>query len=138
MASPYALTVDGYETQWQTNYLSHFLLIKALLPNLSSAAAEATSPGRVRIVSVSSDAAFVPIAPSLNLENPNLDSIKGIMAAWCISLLSPFFRKMDIVLPKHALHSLPKSSCMNANDLGIQEALLSLQNRNRPTDSPPT
>ena len=90
MASPYALTIDGYETQWQTNYLSHFLLIKALLPTLSSAAAEATSPGRVRIVNVSSDAAFIPIAPTLDLENPNLESITGMMAAWCISLISLF------------------------------------------------
>lgn len=85
MASPYALTGDGYETQWQTNYLSHFLLIKALLPTLSSTAAGATSPGHVRIVSLSSDAAFVPIAPDLDLKNPNLDSITGILAAWYIS-----------------------------------------------------
>lgn len=89
MATPYALTVDGYETQWQTNYLSHFLLIKALLPTLSYTAAGATSSGRVRIVNVSSDAAFVPFAPALDLDKPNLEYIKGIMAAWCISPVLP-------------------------------------------------
>ncbi|KAK3171956.1 hypothetical protein OEA41_004040 [Lepraria neglecta] len=69
MATPYALTSDGYETQWQTNYLSPFFLIKLLLPTLSSTAAGITSQNRVRIMHVSSDAAFVDIAPSLDLEN---------------------------------------------------------------------
>ena len=77
MAAPYALTVDGFETQWQTNVLSHFLLIKAFLLLLSSAAAESTAGNHVRIVNVSSDAAFVPITPDLDLDNPNLDYFKG-------------------------------------------------------------
>ena len=82
MATPYALTRDGYETQWQTNYLSPFFLIKSLLPILSSTAAAPNSQGRVRIVNLSSDAVFVSIAPNLDLENPNLDNTMGIMAAW--------------------------------------------------------
>ncbi len=85
MAAPYDLTCDGYETQWQTNYLSPFFLIKSLLPMLASTAAGNTSQDLIRIVNVSSDAAFVPIAPNLDVENPNLDYIKGTMAAWYIS-----------------------------------------------------
>ncbi|KAF6228251.1 hypothetical protein HO133_007981 [Letharia lupina] len=80
MAVPYALTPDGYETQWQTNYLSPFFLIKSLLPVLCSTAAGTTSQGRVRIVNVSSDAAFVAITPDCDLENPNLDHLKGNLA----------------------------------------------------------
>ena len=40
------------------------------------------SQNRVRIVNVSSDAAFIGIAPDLDLANPNLDYVEGIMAAW--------------------------------------------------------
>jgi NAD(P)-dependent dehydrogenase (short-subunit alcohol dehydrogenase family) len=34
MATPYSLTRDGYETQFATNYLSHFLLFQLLKPAL--------------------------------------------------------------------------------------------------------
>lgn len=84
MATPYALTIDGFETQWQTNYLSSFYLIKLLLPPLSSTVSETEYPNElgVRIINVSSDAAVVPLAPSLDLENPNLDNLTGFLAAW--------------------------------------------------------
>lgn len=81
MAVPYALTEDGYETQWQTNYLSPFLLIKLLLPVLKSTAALKTAQNPVRIVNVSSDAAFV-IAPILSLEDPNLESATSFLGPW--------------------------------------------------------
>ncbi|KAI4149614.1 MAG: hypothetical protein L6R39_002455 [Caloplaca ligustica] len=102
MAAPYQLTRDGYETQWQTNYLSPFLLIKLLLPILSSTAAKKTPQSPVRIVNVSSDAAFIPITPDLELDNPNLETASGFLAAWkryCHS-------KLAIVLLTHYLHTL--------------------------------
>ncbi len=51
MATPDEATVDGYDTQMQTNHLSHFLLTAELLPLLE---AEAAASGDARIVSHSS------------------------------------------------------------------------------------
>jgi NAD(P)-dependent dehydrogenase (short-subunit alcohol dehydrogenase family) len=53
MAVPFAKSQDGYESQWQTNYLAHALLTHHLLPLLLSTA-RASQPGDVRIVNVSS------------------------------------------------------------------------------------
>jgi len=47
MACPHALTVDGFETQFATNHLAHFLLTALLWPKLKAA-------GTPRIVNVSS------------------------------------------------------------------------------------
>lgn len=85
MATPYALTEDGYEAQWQTNYLSPVLLIKSLLPTMTTTARK---KGLVRIINVVSDAAYLPITPDLDLENPNLDHLTGFMGPWYISLKS--------------------------------------------------
>ena len=51
MATPDEATVDGYDTQMQTNHLSHFLLTKELFPLLE---AEAEQNGDARIVNHSS------------------------------------------------------------------------------------
>ncbi len=51
MATPDEATVDGYDTQMQTNHLSHFLLTAELLPLLE---AEAAANGDARIVNHSS------------------------------------------------------------------------------------
>ncbi|OAL40059.1 hypothetical protein AYO20_00477 [Fonsecaea nubica] len=53
MATPYLLSEDGYESQWQTNYLAHWLLTWHLLPLLESTA-RASPEGSVRVVNVSS------------------------------------------------------------------------------------
>jgi NAD(P)-dependent dehydrogenase (short-subunit alcohol dehydrogenase family) len=54
MCTPYSETKQGFETQFQTNYLSHYLLTRMLLPTLISTA-ETSPKGTVRIVNVSSD-----------------------------------------------------------------------------------
>jgi NAD(P)-dependent dehydrogenase (short-subunit alcohol dehydrogenase family) len=51
MATPDEATVDGYDTQMQTNHLSHFLLTAELLPLLE---ASAETVGDARVVTQSS------------------------------------------------------------------------------------
>jgi len=58
MNAPYALTKDGFETQWQSNYLAHHVLTTALLPTLLYTASQHTDKTRVRVVNVVSDLAF--------------------------------------------------------------------------------
>jgi NAD(P)-dependent dehydrogenase (short-subunit alcohol dehydrogenase family) len=53
MAVPFAKSQDGYESQWQTNYLAHALLTHHLLPLLLSTA-RTSQPGGVRIINISS------------------------------------------------------------------------------------
>jgi Dehydrogenases with different specificities (related to short-chain alcohol dehydrogenases) len=53
MATPFELTKDGHEAQWQTNYLAHWVLTKYLLP-LMLRTAKMLPPGSVRIVNLTS------------------------------------------------------------------------------------
>lgn len=85
MAVPFKLTVDGFETQWQTNHLAHFLLTKELLPLLESTAASSGSKTRVRIVNLSADAAILPPAPKqLDFARPNLEYETGALSGWYV------------------------------------------------------
>ncbi|KAF2846693.1 NAD(P)-binding protein [Plenodomus tracheiphilus IPT5] len=55
MATPEGKTADGFETQWGTNHLAHFLLIQLLLPTLQESAKK--SPGFAsRVVVLTSSA----------------------------------------------------------------------------------
>ncbi|KAJ9149834.1 Short chain dehydrogenase protein [Pleurostoma richardsiae] len=54
MGIPYLVTQDHFEIQFQTNYVSHWLLTQRLLP-LLMATARVEGPGAVRIVNVTSD-----------------------------------------------------------------------------------
>jgi NAD(P)-dependent dehydrogenase (short-subunit alcohol dehydrogenase family) len=55
MATPFALSPDGYEAQLQTNYLSHWLLTYHLTPLLlSTSSTPGINPGSVRIINVTS------------------------------------------------------------------------------------
>lgn len=53
MATPFELTKNGHEAQWQTNYLAHWVLTSYLLP-LMLATSKNLPPGSVRIVNLSS------------------------------------------------------------------------------------
>jgi NAD(P)-dependent dehydrogenase (short-subunit alcohol dehydrogenase family) len=53
MATPFQMTKDGYESQWETNYLSHWVLAWHLLPLMQKTAINSPE-GAVRIVNVSS------------------------------------------------------------------------------------
>ncbi|KAI5849155.1 oxidoreductase [Tricharina praecox] len=55
MAMPYSETTEGYEIQFGTNHVGHFLLTSLLLPALEAAADAPDAPaGSVRIVNLSS------------------------------------------------------------------------------------
>jgi NAD(P)-dependent dehydrogenase (short-subunit alcohol dehydrogenase family) len=53
MATPFEITEDGHEGQWQTNYLAHWIFTSFLLPLMLSSS-KSLPPGSVRIVNVSS------------------------------------------------------------------------------------
>ena len=53
MATPFEMTKDGHEAQWQTNYLAHWVLTEHLLP-LMRRTAKTLPPGGVRIVNLTS------------------------------------------------------------------------------------
>jgi NAD(P)-dependent dehydrogenase (short-subunit alcohol dehydrogenase family) len=53
MATPFEMTKDGHEAQWQTNYLAHWVLTRNLLP-LMLRTAITLPPGSVRIVNLTS------------------------------------------------------------------------------------
>lgn len=54
MMVPFELTSDGYEIQFQTNYIAHWLFTWHLMPTILRTAKE-SQPGDVRVVDVSSD-----------------------------------------------------------------------------------
>lgn len=82
MAVPYKLTVNGFETQWQTNYLAPHLLFLSLLPILQSASAKSSLNTRVRVVNVSSD--VISLVPKgIEYSDVNMPNAKGPpTAAW--------------------------------------------------------
>jgi NAD(P)-dependent dehydrogenase (short-subunit alcohol dehydrogenase family) len=53
MATPFEMTKDRHEAQWQTNYLAHWVLTEHLLP-IMLRAAKTLPPGSVRIVNLTS------------------------------------------------------------------------------------
>jgi NAD(P)-dependent dehydrogenase (short-subunit alcohol dehydrogenase family) len=53
MATPFEMSQDGHEAQWQTNYLAHWVLTEHLLP-LMLRTARTLPPGGVRIVNLTS------------------------------------------------------------------------------------
>lgn len=76
MATPFELTKDGYESQWQVNYLAPFILTAGLLPLMLASAAETRTHERVRVVNLSSD--MTRMGPkTMQLEDVNLTNVKG-------------------------------------------------------------
>ncbi|PCH05257.1 Short-chain dehydrogenase/reductase SDR [Penicillium occitanis (nom. inval.)] len=73
MGVPFSRTKDGYEIQFQTNYLSHWLFTYHLLPLLQSTALP--QPGTARIVNVTSDGhERFTLKEGIRLDDPNLES----------------------------------------------------------------
>jgi NAD(P)-dependent dehydrogenase (short-subunit alcohol dehydrogenase family) len=53
MGTPFEMTKNGHEAQWQTNYLAHWILTEHLLPTMLQTS-KTLPPGSIRIVNLSS------------------------------------------------------------------------------------
>jgi NAD(P)-dependent dehydrogenase (short-subunit alcohol dehydrogenase family) len=73
MATPFHMTVDGFESQFQTNYLAHWVLTYHLLSMIQATAAN-SGPGTVRIVNVSSMGHTGAPTGGINFEDTSLQS----------------------------------------------------------------
>ncbi|KAF2494420.1 NAD(P)-binding protein [Lophium mytilinum] len=71
MATPFEITKDGHEAQWQTNYLAHWVLTERLLP-LMLRTAKPLPPGSVRIVNLSSSGHLSAPKGGINFADPSL------------------------------------------------------------------
>lgn len=72
MATPYEKTKDGFESQFGTNHLSHFLLFQLLKPALL-ASATPTSPSRVVSVTSTGHTLGAPLFDDYNFETTEYD-----------------------------------------------------------------
>ncbi len=73
MATPFEMTKDGYEAQWQTNYLAHWVFTSHLLPLMISTAKN-LPPGGVRIVNLSSSGHYSAPKGGINFNDLSLQS----------------------------------------------------------------
>jgi NAD(P)-dependent dehydrogenase (short-subunit alcohol dehydrogenase family) len=74
MTTPFEMTKDNYEAQWQTNYMSHWLLTYLLLLKIRTTAGKFL-PRDVRIVSLSSMGH--KSAPSRGIDFEDINPKKG-------------------------------------------------------------
>jgi NAD(P)-dependent dehydrogenase (short-subunit alcohol dehydrogenase family) len=74
MAVPFEVTKDGYESQWQTNYIAHWLLTHHLLPTIL-ATAKISALGDVRIVNLTSNGHNY--APRGGIDFEDINQVKG-------------------------------------------------------------
>lgn len=58
MLAPFEITGDGFESQFQINYFSHFVLTNLLLPRIKETSSRSDKSTACRIVNVSSEACY--------------------------------------------------------------------------------
>lgn len=71
MATSFEMTKDGYEAQWQTNYLAHWVLTSHLLPIMLNTSKQLPS-GSVRIVNVTSSGHWSAPKGGINFADTSL------------------------------------------------------------------
>lgn len=71
MGTPFQMTKNNYEAQWQTNYLAHWVLTENLLP-LMLQTAKTLPPGSVRIVNITSSGHLMAPKGGINFEDLSL------------------------------------------------------------------
>lgn len=132
MASPYSLTVDGFESQIGTNHLGHFALTNLLLPKLSD-----------RIVTVSSMAHWLGRInfDDLNWKTRRYSPWRAYSQSKLANLLftSELQRRLDTVgSPLRALAAHPGYSHTNlqgASGRKLGDAIMSVATRVVATDA---
>ena len=77
MGTPFETTKDGYESQWQVNYLAPFILTHNLLPLMLRTASEATDKTRVRVVNLATEMTSMLGPKSISLTDVNLKDACG-------------------------------------------------------------
>lgn len=80
MSVPYKLTGDGYESQFQVNYLAPFIFTSTLMPLLLSTAAKSERKDRVRVIDLSSEMTSLVGPNVMHLDNVNMFDAKGMTA----------------------------------------------------------
>lgn len=82
MATPFAMTEDGYEEQWQTNYLAHWVFTRHLLPLMLAtsqrAKQEGLPDGGVRLVNLTSIGHQFVGSGGINLEDTTREDATGL------------------------------------------------------------
>lgn len=78
MGVPYELTKDGYELQWQVNYLSPYLFVQELLPLMLQTASQCENKRQVRVVNISSEMTFMLGPKHIVLGDVNMTDTKGM------------------------------------------------------------
>lgn len=73
LATPFEMTKDGHEAQWQTNYLAHWVLTTRLLP-LMLQTSRGLPPGSVRIVNLTSSGHLTAPKCGIDLDDPSLQN----------------------------------------------------------------
>lgn len=76
MATPFEVTKDGHEAQFQTNYLAHWVLTSYLLP-LMLETSKTLPPGSVRIVNLSSAGHWSAPSGGINFSDLRLQGQSG-------------------------------------------------------------
>lgn len=78
MAVPYALTKDGYESQFQVNYVAPFVVTQTLLPLLLKTAAVSEQKDRVRIVNLATEMTSMVGPKDMQFQDVNMSTAKGV------------------------------------------------------------
>ena len=77
MATPFEMTKDGYEAQWQTNYLAHWVVTSHCLSVLLSTS-KGLPPGTVRVVNLSSSGHYSAPRGGVSFEDTSLSNASGM------------------------------------------------------------
>ncbi|KAH6664669.1 putative carbonyl reductase [Halenospora varia] len=87
MATPFEITKDGHEAQWQTNYLSHWVFTSHLLPFMLSTSKD-LPPGSVRLVNLTSSGHCSAPKGGINFNDTSLQGNNSNLARYGQSKLA--------------------------------------------------